>query len=188
MVVAAVTAILKRLLENSLSASGIGGDVIVTALPPDRIATGADERSQLNLFLYQLTPHTRLRPKSLARERPPSGAKLLSLDLYYLLTAYGAQELQMEQLLDHAVQRLFQETPLGGARIGKELAALASENGPSQLAMLAASPGEPIEEIVIEPQFPSGDELFRLWSALQARYRPSIVYKISLTIPEREAQ
>ncbi len=56
--IAAVTAVLKDLLENSLVSDFIAtsmGDVTVTALPPDRISVGADERAGLNLFLYQVT-------------------------------------------------------------------------------------------------------------------------------------
>lgn len=55
---AAVTGVIKYLLENGLVSDAIAasvGDVIVTAIPPDRITVGTDERAQLNLFLYQVT-------------------------------------------------------------------------------------------------------------------------------------
>src|SRR5712692_11446223 len=97
---ASVTALLKDLLENGLASGGvtskIGGDTTVSALPPDRVASGADERAQLNVFLYLITPHARL-PTNSAR----GPARRLSLDLHYLLTAYGAQDLQTEILLGH---------------------------------------------------------------------------------------
>jgi hypothetical protein len=58
---ASVTAVLKSLLENGLASgavtSKLGADATVSALPPDRIPYGADERAQLNLFLYLVTPH-----------------------------------------------------------------------------------------------------------------------------------
>ncbi len=58
LVLAAVTAVLKNLLENGLVDRGItaalGSDTAISALPPDRIATGSDEKVQLNLFLYQV--------------------------------------------------------------------------------------------------------------------------------------
>lgn len=45
--IAAVTAVLKTRLENELVnhsfIANIGSDVIVSVLPPDRIATGSDE-------------------------------------------------------------------------------------------------------------------------------------------------
>ena len=62
--IAAVTAVLKDLLNNGLIDHDLTpsvGDVTVTALPPDRVSTAADEKSQLNLFLYQVTPNPDLR-------------------------------------------------------------------------------------------------------------------------------
>jgi hypothetical protein len=50
--IASVTSVIKGFPENGLvvhGASAVVGDLSVTALPPDRIATGADERSQLNI-------------------------------------------------------------------------------------------------------------------------------------------
>ena len=55
--IAAVTAVIKDLLENGLVTDAIAtsiGDVIVTALPPDRISVEGDERPQINLFLYSV--------------------------------------------------------------------------------------------------------------------------------------
>ena len=58
LVLAAVTAVLKNMLENGLVERGVtaalGSDTAISALPPDRVATGADEKSQMNLFLYQV--------------------------------------------------------------------------------------------------------------------------------------
>ena len=62
--IATVSAVLKSLLDNRLAEQGVAatvGDVTVTALPPDRISVGTEERSQLNLFLYRITPNTALR-------------------------------------------------------------------------------------------------------------------------------
>ncbi|MDB9530751.1 Pvc16 family protein, partial [Nodularia spumigena CS-1038] len=55
--IVAVTAVLKDLLENGLVSDSITagvGDVLVSALPPDLIKVGSDERAQLNFFLYQV--------------------------------------------------------------------------------------------------------------------------------------
>lgn len=53
--IASVTAVLRNLLENGLVNDGIttsiGSEVPVTALPPDHVTTGADERDQINLYL-----------------------------------------------------------------------------------------------------------------------------------------
>ena len=109
---ASVTAVLKDLLENGLARGGvtskIGGDTSVSALPPDRISAGAEEKAQLNLFLYSVTANTRLRSQRVADTSSP---RPLALDLHYLLTAYAAQDFQTEILLGHALQ-LLHETPV----------------------------------------------------------------------------
>ncbi|HYX42677.1 MAG TPA: Pvc16 family protein, partial [Pyrinomonadaceae bacterium] len=59
--IAAVTAVLKDLLNNGLidhnvSAHANLGEVSVSALPPDRVLPDpSKEQNQLNLFLYQVT-------------------------------------------------------------------------------------------------------------------------------------
>ena len=76
---ASVTALLKDLLENGLASAGvtakIGGDATVSALPPDRVGSGADEKAQLNVFLYHVTPHSKMRleqPRSSNTRAPAS--------------------------------------------------------------------------------------------------------------------
>jgi hypothetical protein len=192
--IAAVTAVLKSMLENGLVDRGVtaslGSDIVVSALPPDRITTGADERAQLNLFFYQMTPHTGLRAAS---PRPPVDAgehpatPALAFDLHYLLTAYGAQDFQTEILLGYAIQ-LLQQTPLlmRGA-IQAALTTLSSSDGgrvvpPAQAALAASDLAERVEQIKVSQVFPNAEEQSKLWSALQARYRPSATYKVSMIL------
>jgi hypothetical protein len=55
--IAAVTAVLKNVLEDGLvqnSALSSMGNVLLTTLPPDKVSIGADGQPQLNLFLYQV--------------------------------------------------------------------------------------------------------------------------------------
>ncbi len=76
--IASITASLKSLLGNGLVASSevsSVGDVSVTALPPDRITTGADEHNQVNLFMYRVAPHSRL-PRPIADK--PAAARRAS--------------------------------------------------------------------------------------------------------------
>ena len=56
---AAVTATLCDLLNNGLIDNDLSpvGSFSVTAVPPDRIDTGATESNRLNLFLFQVTPN-----------------------------------------------------------------------------------------------------------------------------------
>lgn len=183
--IASVTAFLKSLLENGLVDEGInasiGGDAVVSALPPDRITTGSDERPQLNLFLHQVTPHTGLRSRERGDRRP-----LLGLDLHYLLTAYGAQDFQIEILLGYAAQ-VMNRTPIVRRDILRNtLATLASpDNGgipPTLQALVSFDFDTQVDQIEVRPQYLNSEELSRIWSALQARYRPSLVYKVSMVL------
>ena len=189
--IAAVTAVLKDLLDNRLvQANVIGdvGDVSVTALPPDRITIGQDERAQLNLFMYRVSPRSGWRRGRVAPEEQDGHASpSLALDLHYLLSAYGEQDLQAEILLGYAIQ-LFQETPvLTGDAIRKTLKG-SSSNGsrhatvPARSALASSSLGEQVDRVTVCPEFLGMEEMTRLWSALQAHYRPSAVYEVSAVL------
>src|SRR5213078_3461702 len=93
----------------------MGQGVTVTAVAPDLVqTTGADARPRLNIFLYQVTFNGALRNNDLP-SRNDRGERIsnpsLALDLHYLITAYGVQDLQAEVLLSYAMQ-LLHETPI----------------------------------------------------------------------------
>ena len=189
---ASVTAVLKDLLENGLARAGvtskIGGDTSVSALPPDRVSAGSDEKAQLNLYLYAVTANTRMNTR-MPSDRDPSAtnARPLALDLHYLLTAYGAQDFQTEILLGHALQ-LMHETPvLDRERIRRTIDMLSHTKDrrvvPPALASLATSDiADRVDRLEIAPEFLGSEEMSRLWSALQAKYRPSATYKVSTVV------
>src|SRR5690349_12791652 len=157
---AAVTALLKDLLENGLASLGvtskIGGDATVSALPPDRITSGTDEKAQLNVFLYHVTP------KTAAGIPGSNGRRPLALELHYLLTAYGAQDYQTEILLGHALKLLHETPVLDSERIRSGLNALSHTRDrrviPAPQASLAQSPlADQVEKITITPEFLSSE-------------------------------
>lgn len=187
---AAVTAVLKRSLENGMVARDLsahtGGDVLISTLPPDRVATGAEERAQLNLFLYQVTPHTGMRRAEPAGPQSREG-RALTLDLAYLVTAYGATDFQSELLLGYALARFHEQRRIERDAIRAALQAVSAPHGDrSSAAPAAALAGsrlaETIERLELSPLFLPLEELSKLWSALQARYRPSLTYKVSLVV------
>jgi hypothetical protein len=184
--VASVTAVLKNLLEDRLVSAGLTaplGDPEVSALPPDRVDTGGEERSRLNLFLYRVAPNSGWRSASSNGATKPA----LALDLYYLLTAYGGQDFIAEILLGEAMQTLLQTRVLSADAIRRALAVVAPNVNAGIVsggrAVLARSNlAEQVEQISISPEFMSTEELSRMWSALQARYRPSVAYKVSAAV------
>jgi hypothetical protein len=192
--IASVTAVLKDLLNNGVidhDLTASVGEVNVTALAPDQIDLARDTaRSQLNLFLYQVTPNPGWRniglPSHNARgdraTNPP-----LALDLHYLLTAYGVEQFHSEILLGYGMQWLHEVPVLSRDSIRTALAPPTPVSGdgglPASLRALATSElAEQVEQIKITPVNLSAEEISKLWTAFQAKYRPSAAYQVSVVL------
>jgi hypothetical protein len=195
--IASVTAVLKDLLHNGLIDHDLVssvGDVIVSALPPDRIEVSETRggKSQLNIFLYQVTPNIGWRNVSLP-SRDGRGERLtnppLALDLHYMLTAYGIKDLHAEILLGYGMQLLHETPVLTRASIRTALKPPTSVEGggdlPAELrALFASELSEQVEQIKIVPQSLNAEEISKLWAAFQARYRPTAAYQASVVLIE----
>lgn len=195
--IAAVTAVLKDLLNNGLIdhnvTGAVGSNVTVSALPPDRVfAPGAQEGNQLNLFLYQVTPNVGWRNIGLP-SRDEQGGRLtnppLALDLHYLLTAYGAEDLHAEVLLGYAMQ-LLHETPILTRQSIRTALQPSPVNGailpPALQALSASELADQVEQIKIVATALNSEEMSKLWTALQARYRPTGAYHVSVVMIESQ--
>jgi len=192
LVLAASTAILRHLLENGLVERGVtetlGGDVQVTAQAPDRVKAGAEERPQLNLFLYHvetrgINPASRYAPEDAQPGTP------LVLELHYLMTAYGAQDFHTEVLLGCGMELLHRNPILRNPAVRRILAAIsAPEDGrtvPPPLASLGASAlPEQMDELRIWANEMSHENMANLWSSLQTPYRPTRSYKVTVTLTD----
>ncbi|MBE7169315.1 MAG: DUF4255 domain-containing protein [Williamsia sp.] len=194
--IASVTQVLKDLLNNGLidhDATGtVGGNVKVTALPPDRVDTEATkETSQLNLFMYMVTPNLGWRNQGLP-SRNSGGDRIsnppLALDLHYLLTAYGSEELHHEILLGYGMQLFHEVSVLSRQAIRTALSmpdTTPSGTLPSHLVALSTSElADQIEQIKITPESLNTEELSRLWTAFGAKYRPNAAYKVTVVLIE----
>lgn len=191
--IAAVTAALKDLLNNGLLDHDLStvGSFSVTAQPPDRVATGTGEPNQLNLFLYQVTPNLGWRNVGLPT-RDGNGVRLsaapLALDLHYLLSAYGSQDLNAEILLGYAMQLLHETPVLTRAQLRIVLGGPSPVDGaipnlPSPFGSLSALDlADQIELIKITPVFLTTEDLSKMWTAMQAKYRPTMAYMVSVVL------
>lgn len=192
--VAGVSAVLRDLLNDGFinhNVSGVvGTSVTVTTLPPDRIATGdGTEASQLNLFLVRVTPNLGWRNEGLP-SRDGSGRNRLSnpplaLDLHYLISAYGAADLHAEILLGYAMQLLHENPVLTREAISTSLqqSIEAGATLPPALRALANSAlQDQVEQLRITPEYLNSEELSKLWTAMQARFRPSAAYAVSVVL------
>ena len=180
---AAVTAVLKDLLNNGVVANDLtsmtGNPVRVSSRPPDQVKTGTEEEAGLNLFLYQTTPNTALHNNALpainTRGERVANAPL-ALQLHYLLTAYGKDEYQAEILMGYAMQLLHETPVLTRQAIRESLSAIPAlqVSGsilPTPFQALAASDlADQIELVKITPDPLSVEDLSKLWSAFQANH------------------
>jgi hypothetical protein len=194
--IAAVTAVLKNLLENSFAqneaVSSFGG-VMVTALPLDRITVGTEERPQLNLFLYQVAQNrnadwlSRDRQDQFSRRFKDacSQAAPLALDLHFVLTAFGTKDYQTDLLLGFVMQ-LFHQTPvLRRDTISSSLKHAAEVNTAGIFAQALATSStsalaEQLGEIKISPNFLGAEAMSKVWSLLSIPYRASVAYEVSM--------
>ena len=187
-IIASITALLKRLLDNEIVrqfAHAPVGDVMVTALPPDRIQLGTEERAQLNLCLYRVTPNSTRQQASILVQREGGLTRLpLALDLHYLLAAYGEKELQADVLLGCAAQ-LFHENPtVSLAMLRSQLATTLSSGSPDPLLETIASSTllDHVSPVKIISEFLSIDDMSKLWASWQAHARPALTYQVSVAL------
>ncbi len=196
--IAAVTQLLKDMLNDAMINGEVsqvmGADFAVTALPPDRVVNDQADQQQptLNVFLHRITPNAALQQDDFPT-RDSSGRLIrrprLALNLHYMLTAIGADELQAEILLGYAMQ-MFHETPILGReqiRSALQLAGPPDDLLPDNLGLVqAAALADQAELIKITPHTLSMDDMSKMWTALQARYRTTVAYDVSLVLIERE--
>ncbi|MEH2250336.1 DUF4255 domain-containing protein [Nostoc sp.] len=199
--IATVTAVIKNLLENGLVSDAIVasvGDVLVTALPPDKVQVGTDERAQINLFLYHVTQNrnvdwisqeyrTRYTTNNTNSTNPP-----LALDLHYVLTAYGAKDFQAEILLGYVMQMLHKLPTITSETIENALKNAAETSTSSVFSqaitgLSVANLALKVGQMKVSPAFLSMEETSRIWSALQTNYRPSATYQVSMVLIESDS-
>ena len=189
--IAGVTAALKDLLNDGLLNHDLSplGSFSVTAQAPDRINTGNNETNLLNVFLYQVTPNLGWRNADLP-SRDGRGQRIgnppLALDLHYLVTAYGTQDLNAEILLGYAMQLLHETPMLTRGQLRTVLGPPPLVDGdvvPGIFGSLSAEDlADQVELIKVAPDYLGADELSKLWTAMQARWRPSMAYIVSVVL------
>jgi hypothetical protein len=192
--IAATTAVMREMLQRHFDGAGgagilpVVGGVTVSALPPDRITTGAAEPSVLNLFLYMVTPNPGWRNVDLA-SRDASGGRLtkppLALDLHYMMSAYGKADFFAEIILGHGLQVLFEFPVLTRPLIQQIF------SGPltPPLALLSTSGLADQEELIkLTPQLLTTEELSKLWTGFQDKYRATAAFMATVVLIRSDEQ
>jgi len=190
--IGAVSAVLRNLLDDGLvkAAPDIGA-ITVTAVAPDSIKLDDPNFGpQLNLFLYRVSPNQGWQNAVLPAydsngtraSNPP-----LALNLHLLLTAYGKSDFQAEILLGYAMSLLHEHPVLDRASMRTALDPSplgASILPPAFQALSASDLADQLESVTLTLEPMDTEEMSRLWSAIQAHYRPTAAYVVSVVLIE----
>lgn len=193
--IAAVTQVLRGLLREAYLDSDVAsiGMAEFTALPPDAILPpgNTSDTDQLNLYMYYTTINQGWKnfgvPTRDADARRMTNPPLV-LDLHYMLSAYGSEELHAEMLLGYAMQ-MFHDYPIMSKDFIDIQLTLQSSGGalPDDLNLLEISGlSEQIEQIKISPDVLSTEEMTRLWNSFGARHRYCFFYKVTAVLLEKQ--
>lgn len=189
--IAGVTAVLQGLVEQGVLdldlSTPIGSSVSVSALPPDRV----DGDAQINIFLYQVTPNLGWRNECLPSRNARSERltnQPLALDLHYIVTAYGADDLFAEMMLGTAMQVLH-ERPFLDREVVQSLLSPPPlpDTDPILEALFNSGLADQYEQIKITPEYLNKEDMSKLWSAFQSNYRPSATYMATVVLIEAQA-
>lgn len=186
--VAAVTATLRTLLEESLGGDQPGsvGQAVVTTLRPDEIVRqgGPEAPKGINVFLYQVAPNHAWNLTDLPT-RDAAGrlvhTPLAAIDLHYLISCYGADAaLESHRLLARALLALA-VTPVLTRDV---IAAMVQRfsNDPDLGLMTRADLGQQPELVKLAPTVLSLEEMSRLWGVLGTPYILSVTYVATVVL------
>ena len=173
-----VSASLRNLLRDRME------DLVdVSIAPPDVTVTGVQAK-RLNLYLYQVAENGYMKNRELQGHGHPGayGHPPLSLDLHYLLTAYGGDEtagdsdLEAQEILGDAM-RVLHDLPFVTDKLKITRSAVGTVGGPIlDNSLLGDS-----ERVKITLQPMTLEDLSKIWTALpEANFRRSVAYQVSV--------
>ncbi len=169
--IAAVTTTLRSLLMAQLT----NPPVNVTARPLDKARNGGNG-NQLNLFLYQTMTDAALLNTPIPNQQKPgeTGLPPLPLTLYYLLSAYGLNDddIDAHTLLGQAMRVLYDHPLLGADEIRDACAA----------SLPDSDLHNQIERIRITREPLSLEDTSKLWLTFKSEYRISAAYQVSVVL------
>jgi len=188
--IASVTQFLRMLLQKGLSDNRVadivpGSDTVSVTAPDKTEVTPSDEPSKLNLFMYQVTYNQGWRnfaQPAVNQQGERISSPPLAIDLHYLLTAYGKEELYAEILLGFGMQ-VFHEIPVMERSLISTF--LTRANLPELLKELSTSElADQVEQIKITPELLSIEDISKLWAAFSSKYRATAAYKVTVVLIE----
>jgi hypothetical protein len=189
--IAATSRVIAAIIGDAIAAAqltlppGILGGATAASKPPDHVVTGPDaEPILLNLFLYHVTYNQGWREVGLptrASDGTRIGRPPLAIDLHYLLSAYAAGDYEAQMILGIGMQAVHEVPVLFRDMITKVFTTPASD---IDQALASADLANQVEMIKIVPQQIGIEELSKLWTAFQSKYRVSAAYAVSVLLIE----
>jgi hypothetical protein len=178
--VATVTATLQRELQSAIGIDVPGATA--TTVRPDAPGHGAPDVG-VNIFLYEIAPNAAVRNRDLPTRSGNGQAAVqrpaVALDLHYLLSFYGEDDLGAQRVLGSAVRHLHSQ-PLLTRKMIQDAVQAQSFLANSNLA-------DAVDFVRFSPLSLSLEELSKLWSVFfQTAYVLSAAYRASLVFIEEE--
>ena len=185
--IAAVSYVLQDTLTQGLIDhavdTALGVNVAVNVKSPDQV----DANTQINIFLYQVTPNLGWRNECLPSRNARSERltnQPLAIDLHYLISVHGSSDLFSEILLGSAMQTLH-EKPFFDREAVRDLLPTPDAD-PLLNALGNAGIADQLEQITLTPEYLSNEDMSKLWSALQSNYRSSATYVATVVLIKAE--
>jgi hypothetical protein len=192
--IAATSRVIASIIDDAVAAArqvlpgGVLGSQTTSSAPPDHITTGeTGEDTNLNLFLYHVTYNQGWREVGLPTRDAagnPVGRAPLGIDLHYLLTAYSSGDYEAQIMLGIGMQALHEVPILFRQKIRNVFSAPQSE---IDKALATSELADQLEIIKVVPQQIGPDELSKLWTAFQSKFRVSAGYSVSVVLIETRA-
>ncbi len=174
---------LRRLLRDRMHLPAGFTCPVTVGAPRSNLTNQAEagETARVNLFLYRTQHNAALRNQDVPGRGHPGGPAVppLSLDLFYLLTAYGTtddagvpSETQAHKLLGSAM-RVFHDHAILTDRLRTVRSSVVEP-------ILAESLRDEFERVKITPEPLALEDLSKLWTALTLPLRASAAYQVSV--------
>jgi hypothetical protein len=193
--IATVTSSLRAVLENAFKSDDNFDDALpnaqVTTVLPIAVSSSGLPDVGANIFLFQVTPNAAGRNMDLPTRNAQGdliSRPRVALDLHYMITFYGSDDLlEPQRLLGLAVRALNRKPVLSPALVDQAVTQLVTSNPVfaflSRSNLAAAS-----EPIRLTPISLPVDELSRLWSlfSFQSKFSLSIVYIASMLLVDTD--
>lgn len=137
---------------------------------------------QINIFAYHVGLNAAYRNNfdpSRNQSGQPVSSPPLAIDISFLVSAHGTDDLVPEVLIGLAMQALSDNPQLTRDRVRTLLQLPAGPPDPILQAIQQSRLADQLEIIRIVPLNLSADDMQKLWTSVHSRYRPSFCYMIT---------